>query len=77
MALISRSLRDTSIHEKLITTGDFGESIIYTGKSANDVIKANAPISAKIGIIVLVLQVGIGIPLGLGTALGRGKCMTT
>ncbi|HHY12644.1 MAG TPA: ABC transporter permease [Firmicutes bacterium] len=59
--------------KNLITTGDFGESIIYTGKSANDVIKANAPISAKIGIIVLVLQVGIGIPLGLGTALGRGK----
>ena len=25
--------------KRLITTGDFGESIIYTGKSANDVIK--------------------------------------
>ena len=27
--------------KNLITTGDFGESIIYTGRSATDVIKAN------------------------------------
>jgi len=57
----------------LLTTGDFGESIIYTGKSANDVIKDNAPISAKIGIIAITLQITIGVLLGLISALNREK----
>ncbi|MFQ7312588.1 MAG: hypothetical protein ACLROL_12105 [Sellimonas sp.] len=37
--------------KNLLTTGDFGESIIYTGKSANDVIKTNTWVSAKIGLL--------------------------
>lgn len=57
----------------LITTGDFGESIIYTGQSANDVIKKNAPISAKIGIIAIALQISIGVSLGLVSGLNREK----
>ena len=57
----------------LITTGDFGESIIYTGKSANDVIKENVWVSVKIGLIGSVLPLGIGIGLGLVSALNRGK----
>lgn len=57
----------------LITTGDFGESIIYTGKSANDVIKENVWVSVKIGLIGSVLPLGIGIGLGLISALNRGK----
>lgn len=57
----------------LVTTGDFGESIIYTGQSANDVIKKNAPISAKIGIIAIGLQVTIGVCLGLVSGLNREK----
>jgi len=57
----------------LLTTGDFGESIIYTGKSANDVIKDNAPISARIGIIAIALQITIGVLLGLISALNREK----
>ncbi|MCG8513535.1 MAG: ABC transporter permease [Halanaerobiales bacterium] len=59
--------------KNLVTTGDFGESIIYTGKSANDVIRDNALISAKIGIIALSLQISIGIGLGLVSALNREK----
>lgn len=59
--------------KRLITTGDFGESIIYTGKSANDVIKENTLISAKIGLIALVFQITIGICLGMVSALNRGK----
>ncbi len=59
--------------KNLITTGDFGDSIVYTGKSANDVIKENAPVSAKIGLIALVLQFTIGILLGLVSALNRDK----
>ncbi len=57
----------------LITTGDFGESIVFTGKSANDVIRENAPISAKIGIIAVVLQFIIGVFLGMVSGLNRGK----
>lgn len=59
--------------KNLVTTGDFGESIIYNGKSANDVIKKNAPISAKIGIIALIFQITIGVLLGLISALNRGN----
>ncbi|HOK65073.1 MAG TPA: ABC transporter permease [Bacillota bacterium] len=59
--------------KNLITTGDFGESIIYTGRSATDVIKANAPISVKINIIALLAQLIIGVFLGLVAALNMGK----
>ena len=59
--------------KKLITTGDFGESIIYTGKSANDVIKENVWVSVRIGIIAMSLQIVIGLCLGLISALNRGK----
>ncbi len=65
--------RYTKYMKKLITTGDFGESIIYTGKSANDVIKENVWVSAKIGIVAMVLQLVIGLCLGLISALNRGK----
>jgi oligopeptide transport system permease protein len=59
--------------KNLITKGDFGDSIVYTGKSVNDIIKKNAPISAKIGIIALAFQITIGVLLGLISAMNRGK----
>jgi oligopeptide transport system permease protein len=59
--------------KNLITTGDFGESITYTGRTANQYIAKNAPISAKIGIMALLFQVVIGIALGMVAALKRGK----
>ncbi len=59
--------------KNLLTTGDFGESIIYTGKSANDVIKDNAWVSARIGVVAIAFQVTIGVCLGLVSALNRGK----
>lgn len=59
--------------KNLLTTGDFGESIIYTGKSANDVIKTNTLVSAKIGLMAILFQAVIGILLGLVAALNRGK----
>lgn len=59
--------------KNLITTGDFGESIIYTGKTANDVIKTNTLVSAKVGLMAIVLQATIGILLELVAALNRGK----
>lgn len=59
--------------KNLLTTGDFGESIVYTGKSANDIIKDNTLVSAKIGLMALVFQVVIGVLLGMISALNRGK----
>lgn len=61
------------IYMKSLLRGDLGESIMYTGKTVNKIIASNAPISAKIGIIALVLQVIIGVLLGLVSGLNRGK----
>ena len=65
--------RYTTYMKNLITTGDFGESIVYTGKSANDVIKENTWTSAKIGLLAILFQVTIGVALGMIAALNRGK----
>lgn len=59
--------------KNLILKGDFGESIIYTGKTANSVIKDNTWVSAKIGLIAIALQMTIGVLLGLVSALNRDK----
>lgn len=59
--------------KNLLTTGDFGDSIIYTGKSANDVIRDNTLISAKVGLIAIALQITIGVLLGLVSALNKDK----
>ena len=65
--------RYTTYMKNLITTGDFGESIVYTGKSANDVIKENTWTSAKIGLLAILFQVTIGVALGMIAALNRRK----
>ena len=65
--------RYTTYMKNLITTGDFGESIVYTGKSANDVIKENTWTCAKIGLLAILFQVTIGVALGMIAALNRGK----
>ena len=57
----------------LLTTGNLGSSIIYTGKTVNDIIKTNAPISAKIGIVAIGLQITIGVFLGLVSGLNRER----
>lgn len=67
--------RYTTYMKNLITTGDFGESIIYTGKTANDVISENVWVSVKIGLIAIVFQITIGVGLGLISALNRGKAV--
>lgn len=59
--------------KNLVLHGDFGDSIIYSGRSVNEVIKKNAPISAKIGGLALIIQVVIGVLLGIIAALNREK----
>lgn len=57
----------------LILKGDFGQSIVYTGRNVNDVIRENAPVSARIGAIALALDLVFGILLGLVMAFSHGK----
>lgn len=57
----------------LIVKGDFGESIVYTGRSVNDIIRKNAPVSASYAIPAIVLQLFFGVALGLYAGLNHGK----
>ncbi len=59
--------------KNLVTQGDLGESFIYTGRSVNDVIAKNAPISGRIGGIALVVQMLGGVLLGVIAAMSREK----
>ncbi len=57
----------------LLTKGDLGYSIVYSGKSVNQIIKDNAPISGKVGGLAIILQISIGVLLGLVSGLNREK----
>jgi len=59
--------------KNLVLEGDLGESFIYTGRSVNDVIKKNAPISGRIGGIALLIQICGGVVLGVIAAMSREK----
>ena len=59
--------------KNLILKGDFGQSIVYTGRRVNDVIRENAPISGRVGAIALALDLVIGIVLGLLMAFNHGR----
>lgn len=61
--------------KRLITTGDFGESIIYTGKTAKRCYQRKHFDFRKNWLIALVFQITIGICLGMVSALNRGKAM--
>lgn len=69
------TVRYVKYMKNLLTTGDFGESIVYTGKSANEIIRDNTWVSAKIGLMAIVFQVVIGVLLGMISALNRGKAV--
>ncbi len=59
--------------KNLLLEGDLGESFIYTGRSVNDVISKNAPISGRIGGIALLIQIAGGVLLGVVAAMSREK----
>ena len=61
------------IYMKNLLTGDLGESFIYVGRSVNETIAKNAPISAQIAGIALAIQVFVGVILGVIAALSREK----
>ncbi len=61
--------------QNLFLRGDFGESIVYPGRSVNSIIARGAPISARIGIQGLAIGISLGITLGIIAAYKRGKWM--
>ncbi len=52
---------------------DLGPSIVYQGRTVNEVIREGFPISAYIGVQALILAIPMGVLLGTWAALKRSK----
>jgi len=52
--------------------GDFGNSLIYEGRSINQFIREGFPISARLGAQALLIAIPAGLLLGLSSAIYRG-----
>ncbi|WP_432666905.1 ABC transporter permease [Wukongibacter baidiensis] len=59
--------------KKLILEGNLGDSLIYIGRSVNQVIKDHAPVTMTFGGIAVFFEVVIGIILGILAAFYRGR----
>lgn len=59
--------------KRLLTEGDLGDSFLHVGRSVNKTIKDHAPISARIGIQAICIELLLGISLGIIAAFKRGK----
>lgn len=58
---------------KNLSVGDFGPSLKYQGRSANDIIKESFPVSFYLGMETLFFAIFVGITLGSFAAVHRGK----
>ena len=56
---------------KDVASLNFGISMFSEGRSVNDIIRTQAPISMFIGIITFILSFGVGITLGVFSAVSR------
>jgi len=56
---------------KRLIRGDLGTSLKMRGQEVNDIIKTRFPVSAKIGLMAVILAICVGIPLGSVAALNR------
>lgn len=54
---------------RLLLQGDFGESVVYTGRSVNDIIRKNAPVSVTYAVPAILLQLVFGVAIGLYSGL--------
>ncbi len=61
------------MYMKNLLRGDFGESMIFKGRSVSTTIKTSFPASAKIGMTAVAVAVVVGIGLGVTAALKSGK----
>ena len=58
---------------KNILHGDFGPSLKQRGRTVIDIILTKFPVSAKVGIISVMVSLLVGIPVGCIAALNRGR----
>jgi len=58
---------------KRLIRGDLGTSLKMRGQEVDDIIKTRVPVSAKLGLVAILLAVCIGIPMGAVAALNRGR----
>lgn len=53
--------------------GDLGPSFKYQGRTVNDIIAENAPVSFELGLECVLLSILVGIPAGVWAAVRRNK----
>ena len=58
---------------KRLIRGDLGTSLKMRGQEVNDIIRTRFPVSAKIGLMAVILAIAVGIPMGSVAALHRGN----
>ena len=58
---------------KNILHGDFGPSLKQRGRTVIDIILTKFPVSAKVGMISVLVSLLVGIPVGCIAAMNRGK----
>lgn len=58
---------------KNLAQGDFGISFKQTSVTVNELIEQGFPVSAKVGLIAIIVALLVGIPLGITSAIKRGK----
>ena len=58
---------------KNILHGDFGPSLKQRGRNVIDIILTNFPVSAKVGIISVMVSLLVGVPVGCIAAVNRGR----
>lgn len=58
---------------KNLAQGDLGISFKQTSVTVNELIEQGFPVSAKVGLIAIIVALLVGIPLGITSAIKRGK----
>jgi len=61
------------IYMKSLLRGDFGESVVYPGRSVAETIATTSPVSAAIGAPALLIGLIIGVALGVIAALYKNR----
>jgi oligopeptide transport system permease protein len=57
---------------KSMLHGDFGESVVYTGQTIQSMLRERLPVSARLGLQMMIFGVGVGLILGVIAAIKRG-----
>lgn len=57
---------------RIITSGDFGNSMLYKEWSVTDIIKSALPVSVTLGLCAMLIAVTFGVSIGTMAAVNRG-----